>query len=155
MNLTHTNEYELFLSHVNRFAERRQTVTTTYLSVNAALTGAIAFLFKDGQLSSLPAQVSTLIFLLSGIVACGLWRRLITHYSTLMGWWYEQLRALETMLPNSSKLITKEYQELFEQKQGKGPIGITRYETSLTWLFTIIYLVFGLAILVVLVLSRI
>ena len=70
-----------------------------------------------------------------------------------MGWWFEQLRALEDILPSSSKLITKEYQELFVNKQGKGPIGITRYETSLTWLFTIIYLAFGLAILVSLILS--
>jgi len=151
--MTHTDEYELFLGHVYKFAERRQTVTMAYLSVNAALTGVIAFLFKDGRLSGLSPQLSVLALLFSGIVACGLWRRLITHYSTLMGWWFEQLRALEDILPSSSKLITKEYQELFVNKQGKGPIGITRYETSLTWLFTIIYLAFGLAILVSLILS--
>ncbi len=72
-----------------------------------------------------------------------------------MGWWYEQLRALETRLPNSNKLITKEYQELFVQKQGKGPIGITRYVTALTWLFSIIYLVFELALLVALLVTHI
>lgn len=33
-------------------------------------------------------------------------------YSTLVGWWYTQLRALEEKMPESSKLLTKEYQEL-------------------------------------------
>ena len=151
--MTPTDEYELCLNHVYKLAERRQTVTTIYLSVNTALTGAVAFLFKDGHLSGLPSQTSALALLISGIVACSLWRKLINHYSALMDWWYKQLRALEDLLQSSSKLITKEYQELFVHKQGKGPIGITRYETSLTWLFTIIYLVFGLAILVELLLS--
>ena len=151
--MTHTDEYELFLGHIYKLAERRQTATTTYLSVNAALTGAIAFLFKDGHLSGLESQVSVLALLFSGIVACGLWRRHITHYSTLMDWWYEQLRTLEEGLSRSSKLITKEYQDLFVNKRGKGPIGITRYEVFLTWLFTIIYLVFALAILLSLILS--
>ncbi len=151
--MTHTDEYELFLGYVYKLAERRQTTTATYLSVNAALTGALAFLFKDGHLSGLISLISALIFLFSGVVACGLWRRLITHYSALIGWWYEQLRTLEGIIPSSSKLITKEYQELFVNKKGKGPIGITRYETSLTWLFMIIYLVFGLAILLALILS--
>lgn len=151
--MTLTDEYELFLSHVYKLAERRQTVTTTYLSVNAALTGAIAFLFKDGQLSGLAPQISVLTLLLSGIVACSLWRIQITYYSKLMGWWYEQLRTLEETLQNSRKLITKEYHDLFIRKQGKGAIGITRYEISLTWLFTIIYLVFGLAILITIILK--
>jgi hypothetical protein len=66
------DNYKLMLSRVNQLAERRQTVTTTYLSVNAALTGAIAFLFKDGSLSSIIAQVPVLLRLFSCMVACGL-----------------------------------------------------------------------------------
>ena len=151
--MTHTDEYELFLGYVYKLAERRQTTTATYLSVNAALTGALAFLFKDGHLSGLTSLISALIFLFSGVVACGLWRRLITHYSSLLDWWYAQLRTLEDIMPSSSKLITKEYHELFVNKKGKGPIGITRYETSLTWLFTILYLAFGLTVLVTVILS--
>jgi hypothetical protein len=153
--VTHTDEYELFLGHIYKLAERRQSTTATYLSVNAALTGALAFLFKDGHLSGSLSLVSALIFLFSGVVACGLWRWLITHYSSLMDWSYEHLRTLEDIIPNSSKLIEKEYQELFVNKKGKGPIGITRYETFLTWLFTVIYSVFGLAIFVILIISLI
>ena len=151
--MTQIEEYKLFLDHVYKLAERRQLVTTTYISVNAALTGAVAFLFKDGHLIGLASQVSALTLLFSGIVVCALWRRLITHYSSLLDWWYAQLRTLEDIMPSSSKLITKEYHELFVNKKGKGPIGITRYETSLTWLFTILYLAFGLTVLVTVILS--
>ena len=82
------NEYQLALEQANKLADRRQAITTTYLSVNAALTGAIAFLFKDGRLPDISSQVTVLALLFSGVVACGLWRRLIKHYSALTGWWY-------------------------------------------------------------------
>ncbi len=144
-----SNEYELFLSHVNNLTERRQNITATYLSVNAALTGVMAFLFKDGQLPGLVSQIAVLTLLFSGIVACGLWRRLITQYSTLINWWYEQLRALEDVTAGSKKLITREFQELYRIRRGKKErVGLTRYEIRLTWIFTAIYSVFGIAILV-------
>lgn len=149
------DEYEVMLDRVNQLTERRQTTTTTYISVNAALTGAIAFLFKDGNVSGVGSQISVLVLLFSGIVACGLWRRLITHYSTLTGWWYEQLRDTEDKQHLGLKVITKEYQDLFVDKRGKGPIGITRYETRLTWLFTVIYVVFGIVILMAIILANV
>lgn len=58
----------------------------------------------------------------------------------------------KTSYPGGSKLITKEYQELYFKQKGKKDTRITPYETNLTWLFTTIYLVFGLAILVALIL---
>lgn len=141
------NEYEVMLTRVHQLTERRQSITTTYISVNAALTGAIAFLFKDGSLSGVVSQVSVLVLLFSGIIACGLWRRLILHHSILAGWWYDQLRDYEANKQLDLKLITKEYEDLIVNKRGKSPTGMTRYETQLTWLFTVIYVVFGLVIL--------
>ena len=79
-----SDEYELLLNQVNAIVTRRQTVTSTYLSVNAALTGAIAFLFKDGQLPNIVSQISVLTLLFSGVLVCSLWRRLIMQHSTLI-----------------------------------------------------------------------
>lgn len=145
------NEYRLALDQANKLAERRQSITATYLSVNAALTGAIAFLFKDGNLPTIASEVAVLAILFSGVVACGLWRKLIKHYSELTGWWYEQIRSLESQLSESNKLVTKEYQMLYFKQTGKKDTRITPYETNLTWLFTGIYLVFGLGLLVAIV----
>jgi hypothetical protein len=146
------DEYKLFLNHVVGLTERRQTVTTTYLSVNAAITAALAFLFKDGQLSGWVEQVSTMALLAAGIYASSLWRRLIRQYSTLIGWWYEQLRALESSMSEGSKTLTKEYDTLHSEKQGKAAVGLTRYESGLTWLFTILYLSFFIGTLIALIL---
>ncbi len=141
------NDFAMLMEQIRHLNDRRQTVTATYLSVNAALIGLMAFLFKDGQVPTISAQISFLALLVSGVVACSLWRRLIAQLSTLIDWWYQQLRLLEMDDPQSKKLITREYQELYTQKKGKAAIGLTRYETALTWLFTVIYIIFCLIIL--------
>lgn len=146
-------EYQILLNQINILTERRQTVTTTYLSVTTAITAAIAFLFKDGQLAGWIQQLSVLVLLFAGLAACALWRRLITQYSTVLNWWYIQLRALENTLPANSKIISKEYQDLYLNKEGKPTIGLTRYESRLTWLFTLVYFIFGCAIAISLILK--
>lgn len=146
MNEIAVKEYELFLSQVNEFMNRRQNVTTIYLSVNAAISGAIAFLISDAKLGSWKLQFSIVLLLIAGIVACSLWRRLIMQYSLLLGWWYEQIRLIEADINDCRKLITKEYQNLYSPTQGKRKIGLSNYEIGLSWLFIIIYLTFGLII---------
>ena len=141
-------EYSLFLEQVNKLTERRQKVTATYLSVNAAIVGVISFVLKDVQMVGWGKHLSALMLLIAGVIICDLWRRLIKQYSTLLGWWYEQLRTIEENMSESSKLLTKEYQELYTDKHRKIPIGLTRYETRLTWIFTGIYIIFGVVILV-------
>ena len=113
--MTRETEYTTFLDLVNHLSERRQTVTATYLSVNAALIGALAFLLQDGKLPAWQQQVAVLVLLGAGIVACDLWRRILKQYNTLLDWWYGQLHELEKELPDSSALITKEYEALYAQ----------------------------------------
>ncbi len=153
--LPHSDEYQVFLGQVNILTERRQLVTTTYLSVNTAIVGAMAFLFKDGQLGVWTQQASVLVLLTAGLIACSLWRRLIVQYNTLLGWWYAQLRDLEAAMPSSQKLLTREYHALYAKKPNRAPVGLSRYETRLAWLFTLLYFAFGAAIVVTLVLSLI
>lgn len=47
------HEYRFALDQANKLADRRQAIRATYLSVNAALTGVIAFFFKDGRFTTL------------------------------------------------------------------------------------------------------
>jgi hypothetical protein len=145
-------EYELFLKQVNKLIDRRQAITATYLTVNTAVVGAIALFYKDVQMLDWGRQLSALVLLIAGIASCGLWRRLISQYSALLGWWYTRLRELEIAVPGCSALINREYTELYQQKAGKQPFGMTRYEIGLTWLFTTAYLLFGGVILGLLIL---
>ena len=141
-------EYKLFLELVSKLAERRQAMTTTYLSVNAALIGAVAFLFKDGGLPGWQQRAAVLVLFGAGIVACDLWRRLLNQYKTLLGWWYKRLHFLEAAMPECSGLIKQEYDNLYAAKKGKPRLGLTRYEVRLTWLFTAVYGAFALAIVI-------
>ncbi len=144
--MTFDDEYQLFLEQVNKLAERRQSVTSTYLTVNAAIIGAVAFLFQDGYVSGWTQQGAVLVLFVAGIAACDIWRRLIVQHTTLLKWWFERLHDLEDAMEESSKLVKKEYEDLYVKKKGRAPIGLTRYETRLTWVFTVVYVVFGLAI---------
>lgn len=141
-------EYTLFLAQVGKLAERRQAMTATYLSVNAAIVGAVAFLFKDGVLPGWQQQAAVLVLFGAGIVACDLWRRLLLQYRTLLSWWYKRLHLLEAEMPECSGLIKQEYDELYATQKGRSCLGLTRYETRLTWLFTALYAAFALAIAV-------
>jgi hypothetical protein len=139
----------MFLDHINSLTERRKSVATTYLSVNAAITAALAFILKDGRLVGLPEQASALALLAAGVIGTSLWRRLTRQHSVLIRWWYEQLRSLERRMSASSGLITKEYNELYSEASRSKPIvGLTRYEINLTWLFTVIYVLFAIGIIV-------
>ena len=146
--MTRESEYTTFLDLVNHLSERRQTVTATYLSVNAALIGALAFLLQDGALPDWQQRTAVLVLFGAGIVACDLWRRIIKQYNVLLGWWYEQLHSLEEALPDSSRLIKREYEQLYARKRGRRPLGLSRYERRLTWVFTAAYLLFALVIVV-------
>lgn len=149
--IRYEDEYELFLNHVNGLIERRKSVTTTYLSVNAAISAAIAFLFKDDPLQGWAQQISILVLLTTGLIACTLWRRLIGQYTTMIGWWYGRLRALENSIPDSSKSVTQEYCELYLNGDKKVARGLSTYEVRLVWLFTFVYSVFGAGTAIVLV----
>jgi len=141
------DEYRDFFSYTDKLMERRKSVTTTYLTVNTAITTAMAFLLRDAQLSRLPERLSILFLLLFGIVASALWFTLIRQHSTLIGWWYAKLRVLESNLDNSSRLINKEYDELYSKERSNNRLGLTRYEISLSVLFGVIYIVFALGVL--------
>lgn len=139
-------EYTLFLELVSKLAERRQAMTTAYLSVNAAIVGAVAFLFKDSALPGWQQQAASLVLFCAGFIACDLWRRLLRQYKAQLGWWYRQLHRLEKAMPECSCLVKQEYYYRRTAKEGR--LGLTRYEVRLTKLFTALYGLFALAIVV-------
>lgn len=143
------SKYELYLTHINSLTNRRQNVTSVYLSVNVIVLGATAFMIRDSQLDDWTTRISTIGLVAAGIAACDLWRRLIIQYRALLSWWYAQLRAMEEQSETPEHLLIKEYQELYEGNSKIGHnIGISRYEIRLTWLFFIIYVLFGVIFIV-------
>lgn len=145
-----SSEFEIFLHHINLLTDRRQNVTTIYLSVNVVILAAISFILKDAQLADLTIRLSVTGLILVGLAACILWRKLILQYCALLEWWYRQVRSLEHQSDQSRKLLTLEYEELYRNIDiGKVATGlISQHEIRLTWLFFIIYFVFGVIFLI-------
>ncbi len=146
------DQYMMVWEHVNRLMGRRQAMTGVHLTVNAAIIGATAYILK-GKVTFVGWQLlAILLLLLAGMAASYMWTRLVTHYSTLLGWWYDMLRELEASyereLPN---FITREYKR-FYTRPVKGPrLWFTRHELRLARLFIIAYAAFSVIVLVGLV----
>lgn len=60
------------------------------------------------------------------------------------------MRELEESLPESSRLVTREYQELYiqaKEKPSSAQIGMTKRELALNWFFTGMYVAFAVGII--------
>jgi hypothetical protein len=143
--------YQLTLDHIEKLLDRRQDTTSFYLSVNTAILAVIGLLVKDGSLHLSWLPVAIVLLLIAGIIACWIWRSLLHQYEILLDWWYARLRELEAEMPDSSQLITREYQELYLDVEDKPPrdrIGMTERELALNWVFTSLYVIFAAGIVI-------
>jgi hypothetical protein len=143
--------YNLVFDHTEKLLDRRQSTTSFYFSVNTAITAVIGLLIKDSGLTGGWLVASVLMLLTAGLIACWIWRSLLRQYEILLDWWYERLRELESTLPNTTKLVTREYQDLYvnvKKKSFSHKIGMTQRELALNWVFTVLYITFAVVIVV-------
>ena len=153
MSINRENQYTF--THTEKLLDRRQTTTSFYFSVNTAILAVIGLLIKDADLTGWWRIVSLLLLLIAGLIACWIWRSLLRQYEILLDWWYARLRELEEDLPDSAKLVTREYQELYLEAKDKPiaqKIGMTSREIILNWVFTSLYFTFAIGIVVSLLL---
>ena len=103
---------------------------------------------KDSQLAKDWLWVSVLLLLLAGFLSTWIWRSLLNQYEILIGWWYTHLREMEAALPESERLITREYNELYGggQPDKSKLIHMTGRERTLTTIFMVLYVVFALGV---------
>jgi type III secretory pathway component EscS len=145
-----TEDCNLAWGHIEKLLDRRLSITSFYLSVNAAIATVIGLLVKDAQLQQELLPFTILLLIAAGLGACWIWRSLIKQYERLLDWWYARLRELESAYPDSARLITREYQDLYApDKSSKRTIrlGMTQRELALNWIFIGLYLVFGVGII--------
>lgn len=143
-------DYGLTLAHVEKLLDRRQSITTFYLSVNAAIATVVGFLLKDTPLQQDWLSASILLLLAAGIGACWIWRSLLRQYALLLSWWYARLRELEAVMPGSAQLITREYQDLYGSSgsaKSLKRVSMTQRELALNWVITGLYVIFSVGIL--------
>lgn len=141
-------EYRLFIEDTARLSERRQRITSTYITVNSALAGVITFVIKDPQLSNWMMLIAVLPILVAGMIICYLWDHLITSYRVLINFRIKELEAMEQAIPGSHMMYNREASKLYNKSQPKESISFTGVERKLPLLFGILYLVVGLGLII-------
>lgn len=136
-------EYKFFAETTQLLADRRQAATQVYLSVNTAIFALIAFLLKDAGLEGRMLAFLTLPLFAVGVFACIIWYKLIHRYKRLISWRYEQLMAMEKLLPDSFQMHSKEQEAFFALHQGKERFGFSTLEGWLPRVILALYIVYG------------
>lgn len=140
------DEYKFFAESTQYLSERRQAATKTYLSVNTAIFAVLAFLVKDVGFKGLNLILISLPLFLVGILACWIWYKIITQYKQLIGWRYDQLMEMERNMKDSHRTYIKEWEDFFKPRKGKEKFGFSKLELWLPRLFAMIYIVYGLGL---------
>jgi hypothetical protein len=138
-------EYKLLYQRTEKLSERRQATSQTYLTINTAIFGAIAFLVRDSGLTgwSLIQAIGPLFIV--GTLICIIWLNIILNLERVLNWQYGQLRAMEGKMRGSVGLFTKENNELFESRKGRKKFSFTMLEAWLPRILGALYLGYFIA----------
>jgi hypothetical protein len=147
-------ELKFLHDRAQRFSERRQNTSQTYLTLNTAILGALAFLTKDSGFQGWNLIFVSIPLFGVGLIACSIWHRIIRNLESRIGWHYQQVRQIEKKIPESHLTINKEWDEFFQSKGGK-PFSFSSLEAQLPRLLMALYAVYGLSLIVAVFLSLI
>jgi hypothetical protein len=140
-------EYKLLNERAQTESERRQTTSQTYLTINTAIFGAVAFLIRDSGLHSWVLVLVALSLFAVGISACLIWMKITQNLEKTLSWQYARLREMEAEIPNSSRIITREYEELYKPA-GKRRISFSILEGGLPAALMGLYALYSLGIII-------
>jgi hypothetical protein len=147
------DELKFLHDRTQRLSERRQTTSQTYLTINTAIFGALAFLVKDSGLQGWSLILVSLPLFGVGLLACITWYRILLKLEVIIGWNYEQLREVERKVPKSHLTINKEWDEFFKPEGNKG-FSFSGLESQLPKLLIALYAVYGLSLAIATILAR-
>lgn len=150
-------EYTYFADSTQTLADRRQSATQLYLGVQTSIFGLMTFLLSQansaGSAPPSTERISESLLLLPlfivGLLICYVWYSTIDHYKRLIAWRYEQLTKMEANLPGSQRMFTREWEEHFQPEAKRGAITFSHKERWLPLIVVLLYLIYGVALLVV------
>jgi hypothetical protein len=154
--VTQFDEYRMFSENVQRLSERRQSASQIYLTVNTASFGVLAFLVNDAGFSGWGLVAASVPLFVVGIMACAVWYRIIVQFRAVIGWHYEQLRAMEAVLEGSARVYTKEWERFYKPLKGSSGksskaqerYGFSRLEAWLPRLLIALYAIYAVGLVV-------
>ena len=144
-------QYKLFVGTSERLVERRQKMNAFFLSVNAVLVSAIGLVTKDTIALEL-AVVAVISIMVSGVVMCFAWRRLVRSYAQLNTGKFVVINLMEKCLP--AALFRTEWKALGEGNDKRKYMSFTKTEATVPIVFTILYILSSVSVLLWMFLRR-
>jgi hypothetical protein len=139
-----SDEYRFFAQSTERLSDRRQTVTSIYISVNTAIFIIVSFFLKLVNVEGWKLAISVLPLFIAGLIACLVWHETIRRFRSLIEWRYRQLMAMERKMPDSYQMYIKESNDLLRTEDGKEKFSFSTLELWVPRLFGALYVLSGI-----------
>lgn len=137
-------QYKLFVATSERLVERRQRMNAFFLSVNTLLVSAIGLVAK-GTIVLEIAVTAVVSILVSGVVMCIAWRRLVRSYAQLNTGKFVVIDQIENYLP--AALFRTEWNALGKGTDKRKYISSTKTEATVPIVFISLYILSSVAAL--------
>ena len=144
-------EYKLFVATSERLVERRQKMNAFFLSVNALLVSAIGLVTKGTVVLEITV-IAVVSILVSGVVMCVAWRRLVRSYAQLNTGKFVVIDQIESSLP--AALFRTEWKALGSGNDRRKYISSTKTESTVPIVFIALYVLSSIAVLLWMLILR-
>jgi hypothetical protein len=96
-SMAYLEQYKLYLTFIDKIADRRQSANSYFLTLNTGICAALAYFFSKD--ASPEIKDLYLILPVSGLILSYFWQRLVASYRQLSTGKYEIVHAIEKHLP--------------------------------------------------------
>ena len=151
--LSHKNEildqYKMFQKSSEDLVARRQSVNSFYISVNSALVALVGVVMGVVEM---PAKLYVIAFMcITGIILDISWVSILDSYGTLNAAKMKVIKLLEEQLP--IELYDAEWRVMSDKLNNKKYVSFTNSEKRIPRIFSIVYIVIIIAIIIFLLLK--
>jgi hypothetical protein len=130
-------QYKLYLELTDRLSQRRQTVSSFFVTVNTAVVAILGYV--NAEKEPLVAGRSYLLVSTAGVILCVLWWRIIKSYRNLNTARFAVIREIETLLPLRPYTAEWDYVGRGQSERFYRPV--THVEAYVPWLFLALFVV--------------
>lgn len=128
-------QYKVYLEHLDKLADRRQSSNSFFLTVNTGLCAALAFLCSKDTAEELRSLLFIIPF--AGIMLSVFWERLVSSYRQLSTGKFEIVHRMEKHLPMAP--YRAEWEVLGGGKDSSKYVPLTHVEVWVPRLFILLY----------------
>src|SRR5579884_3357051 len=101
-------QYQLVIEDARALGQRRDTLTTMFLSVITLILGAQGYLLLQSE-DKVPGDTVMIVALMFfGLVLCRQWLQSLKSYDTILNYRYETLKRWEQAFPEQQRFYTRE-----------------------------------------------